>query len=638
MDNNKLVSIIKSFLESDCRFSRISRIENCKRFDIENFKYYDLPDKKLDFRNITLPDFFGKESFDTWYKIEIDVPDIEGIYFYLELQTDSLVIINNKEKYYALNPFHKEIPLEEYRGNRIVLNICIWNGYMFPGYHPKESDRVLVTIANRVKNYPLKFDTPYLVKKNNEHYNLYYDVYVLDKLLDVLDKETLLYQTIASKLATNLLDINYDIKNNIINEDKAFKVRNKIKPLLNYKNASLCPTIYSTGSAHLDHMWLWPEDETIRKAARTLSQMIYLMDVDSSFIFAHSQPLQIKLVKDYYPKIYEQLLEKYHKGQFEPNGVGYIEPDCMLSSGEGLIRNLLYGRELTKELFPSYYGDTFYVPDSFGYCFSLPQILVKSNVKYIVTSKLGWNDTNRHPYDLFNWEGLDGTCIKAHMIQGAYEGTLDPSENYKMWKNVRNKDIQDKLFRPIGEGDGGGGTRLEDIELMKRQRNLQNIPKNSWSTISNAMKNIFANKDLVKFNDELYLELHRGTYTTQAKIKYYHRKLDKLLHNIDYLLSYEYINKNLTKKELNNYLDIVKKCWLIFVKNQFHDVLPGSSVEIVNKNAEKEYEIALDNIKRIFNSLVTKGNYYLNLTPYSIDNLLPYSTLKDFHRKTIKAK
>ncbi len=609
------------------QYSTLFNIEKFKKAVCPNFKYYRLPNTDLAWEEVNTPNFYGKDNLDVWYQVNIEVPNKEHVYFNLELQTDSLVIINDNEKFYALNPFHSIVPLDTYRGEIITLSICIWSGYKFPGYHPKENGRVLVTVAKRVKDYPLILDSGKIIVKNENSFNLYYNVYVLYELTKTLDSNILLYQKILSNLHRALINIQISNTDVEIQEKEAKEVNEKIKHLLEYKNATLSPTIYSIGSAHLDYAWLWPIKETIRKAARTLSEMNFLMDEDTTFKFMFSQPLIIEQVKEIYPEIYNDLLNNYNKGQFEPNGVGLVEPDCMLSSGEGLIRNIIYGKKITNKLFNNYYGDTFYVPDSFGYMASLPQILVKSGIKYIVTSKLGWNDTTKHPYDLFNWRGIDGSVIKAHMIQGAYEGTEEPAENVNMWNQIINKDVQSALLRPIGEGDGGGGVRYEDLQLIKRQNNLQGLPKNKWETMSKALDNIFI-ENIPTYDGELYLELHRGTYTTQAKTKQYHRKLDKKFHNIEYLISYYFIKNEISINQIISYKEKLDYCWRLFLINQFHDILPGSTVRIVNEEAHKAYAEIETILNEIQEDLIKEGPYLLNLSPFNQAGILSYESKK----------
>lgn len=591
-------------------------IDEFKKAICPNFKYYRLPKEGLEWETVVAPILYGSDNEDVWFQTTFDVPDEKNIFFNLDLQTDSLVIINDNEKFFALNPFHDIVPLDDYRGESITISICIWCGYKFPGYHPKESDRVLVTVAKRVKDYPLVLNEAKIIVKNEHNYNLYYDVYVLYELSKTLDPNSLLYQKILSTLHKNLINIHISNDDIVLQEKEAKEANSKIKHLLELKNGTLSPSIYSIGSAHLDYAWLWPIKETIRKASRTFSEMNFLMNSDSTFKFMFSQPLIIEQVKEVYPEIYKDLYVNYEKGQFEPNGVGLVEPDCMLSSGEGLIRNIIYSKKITDKLFNHYQGDTFYVPDSFGYMASLPQILKKSGLKYIVTSKLGWNDTTKHPLDLFNWKGIDGSLVKAHMIQGAYEGTQEPVENVKMWNQISNKDVQSSLLRPIGEGDGGGGVRYEDLELIKRQHDLQGLPKNNWDTMSNSLDKIFS-EDVPTFDGELYLELHRGTFTTQAKTKKYHRNIDKKLHNIEYLVSYFYIKNEISEKQIKAYKEKLDYCWRLFLINQFHDILPGSTVRIVNEEAHKTYQEVENILNNIQDELIKEGAYLLNLTPFN---------------------
>ncbi|NBK25829.1 MAG: alpha-mannosidase, partial [Spirochaetia bacterium] len=355
---------------------------------------------------------------------------------------------------------------------------------------------------------------------------------------------------------------------------------------------------------------LWPITETTRKAARTCLNMVSFTKEYPSFVFMSSQPAQMEALKREYPSVYEKVLEAYRSGSWEPNGVCYVEPDCVLPSAESLIRQCMVGKSLTKTLFDGYEGDVFWLPDSFGYTAALPQILVGCGISYFVTSKLSWNDTNRFPYDLFLWESLDGTRIPSHMIQGSYSGTNDPLEVTKAYDSVIHKDLQPILMRPIGEGDGAGGTQRRDLELMKREYDLQGMPKNRWSSLSAAMHEIFDGRDdLPVYRGELYLELHRGTYTSQARIKRWNRKLEGMLHSVEYLTSL-YFSQG---EDVTKMLETIEHVWRVVLTNQFHDILPGSSIRKVNEEAEASYERAYALLESI---LVQEGALLLNTNAF----------------------
>ena len=563
-----------------------------------------------EFQDMEFPFSYATPWVDYWFVGCIAVPsDHAGrLFLLLDTETDTMVFIDGKV-YGAVNPFHPKIEITSLAGKTITLHLQAWSGHRFPGFHPSEGGRVQACVGILKHDYPLVFSQPKLLQRNEEVYQLYYDALTLFQLSKTLNATSFYYQRLVKGLYDALSELS-------LVEDpssKAGDVRNALRPLLEAKNGSIAPMVLSVGSSHIDHAWLWPISETIRKAARTALNMVNFINEDSDFIFMSSQIAQMEAIQEEYPNVFEAVQQAFKKGQWEPNGVCYIEPDCMLSSGESLIRQNLIGRRTTAKLFDGYEGDTFYLPDSFGYTAALPQILVGCRVKYFVTSKLSWNDTNHFPYDLFLWESLDGTRICSHMIQGAYEGKNDPLNVYTAYESIQHKDLQHALFRPVGEGDGGGGTRRSDLEFIKRQADLQGLPKNRWTSLSLAMQEIFKEPDqLPVYKGELYLELHRGTYTSQAKLKQANRKLEGLLSSYEYLSSLLFAQG----EDVSLYTECLHSVWKKVLVNQFHDILPGSSVQIVNAQALASYQEAEDTLKQVFSSL--EGPYLLNCNGYDV--------------------
>ena len=569
-----------------------------------------LPD--LPYAPIEFPLQYGKPWTNYWFTTTISLPSLEReLFLLLDTETDTLVFIEGKP-FGATNPFHKKLRVTEFVGKTITLHLEAWAGHEFPGYHPSEGGRVLTTVAMRKKEYPLLFSPPSLLVRDEDTYGLYYDVLTLRQLAKTLPTNGFHYQHLISSLHTALSGLPLTTEKDDQFLSKVKDVRESIKSLLQAKNGQFAPQVLSIGNAHLDHAWLWPIAETTRKAARTCLNMVNFTREYPSFVFMFSQPAQMEAVRKEYPSVYEKVLHAYRAGSWEPNGVCYVEPDCVLSSGESLIRQCMVGMSLTRELFDGYEGDVFWLPDSFGYTAALPQILVGCGVSYFVTSKLSWNDTNRFPYDLFLWESLDGTQIPTHMIQGAYEGTNDPEEISRAYEGIIHKDLQPTLMRSIGEGDGGGGTLRRDLELMKREGDLQGIPKNRWSSLSSAMHEIFnGREDLPVYRGELYLELHRGTYTSQARLKRWNRKLEGMLHSAEYLSALRFSQG----VNVTDFLNVIDSVWKTVLTNQFHDILPGSSIRLVNEEAEVSYEEAHALLEPY---LTEGGNLILNTNSFSL--------------------
>lgn len=575
------------------------------------------------FETISFPYFYGEEHTDFWFHGQVALPESNApIFLLLDTETDTMVFINGKPQG-ATNPFHKKINVSQWKGTTVEVHLQAWAGLRFPGYHPSEKGRVQTSVAKIKEDYPLVFSQPKLLLRQEDVYQLYYDVYTLRQLSKTLDPQSLHYQHLISGLYRVLADLSL-LSNPA---ERASQARKSLEPLCKMKNGTLMPTILCVGNSHLDHAWLWPIAETIRKAARTALNMTGYLQEYPEFRFMFSQPAQMKALKEQYPSVFEKIHHAFIDGRWEPNGICYIEPDCILPSGESLIRQNLWGRTLTAELFDGYRGNVFYLPDSFGFTPALPQILLGCGAEYFVTSKLSWNDTNRFPYDLFLWESLDGSAIKTMMIQGAYEGTADPIDMVNAYASILHKDLQPSLMRPIGEGDGGGGTLRSDLELIKRQTDLQGLPKSRWSTLSSAMKEVFTQREhLPSYRGELYLELHRGTYTNQARLKWWNRTLEVRLHNCEYLTSCLYA----AGEDIALLQEAINAAWEIVLINQFHDILPGSSVACVNEEAQQTYEEANRILNEAFDHL--KGPYLLNTNGFALE-LDDGGTLESFGTK-----
>ena len=572
---------------------------------------------------------YGQEWTNYWFKAEFPpaiFSDSKGeLFLEVDSETDAMVYLHARAEA-ATNPKHKLVKLTKYLQEDTPLEVAIecWAGHEFPGYHPSQGPQIYTTISTKHRGgYPLYFAQPHILVKQSEVYELYYDAYVLRELSKTINASSYQYMLIIDTLHKNLMSLDFDDADPAQLSSDAKEIRKALRPLLNAKNGTFTPEIYSVGTSHLDHAWLWTIDETIRKAARTASTMLNYIEDFEDFSFMFTQPAQMLAVKERYPYIYSRVLEAYEKKKWEPAGTSWIEPDCMLSSGESLIRHFLVGLKASKELYPNYTNKVFWIPDSFGYNGALPQILRGCGIEYFITSKIGWNDTNRFPYEIFLWEGIDGTKIPSQMIVGAYEGTNEPTEIATIYEKIQNKEIQPTLMRSIGEGDGGGGTKLEDLEILKRIHDIQGLPKNQWTTLNHAMENIFKEdsiKALPVYKGELYLELHRGTYTSQASIKKNNKELEVLLHNAEFMASCLFLS-DAKQKELTTARKLITEAWSIVLTNQFHDILPGSCIEKVAQEANSSYDVArakLQEATLLMQNGDTSDKAYFNFNPTPI--------------------
>ncbi|XP_077998328.1 alpha-mannosidase 2C1-like isoform X2 [Glandiceps talaboti] len=351
------------------------------------------------------------------------------------------------------------------------------------------------------------------------------------------------------------------------------------KEFFSQRNGDSQHTIHAMGHCHIDSAWLWTYDETKRKCARSWSSTLMLMDQYPNFTFVCSQAQQFEWVKTNYPGLYERIQQKVKSGQFLPVGGTWVEMDGNVPSGESFVRQFLIGQKFFQKEFGIRCKE-FWLPDTFGYSGQLPQIMKSAGIQRFVTQKMSWSLINKFPHNTLIWEGIDGSQTLAHFPPGdnyCMEGKVE--DLLKTLKNNKDKGRVNATMMLYGHGDGGGGPTEDMLERLVRLENVDGLPKVAMSTPDKFFEDIEKNShDVCKWIGELYLELHQGTFTTQAKIKRYNRKLEFLLHNLESIAtiaciknqSYQYPQQKLSQM------------WKNFLLNQFHDVLPGSCIELTN--------------------------------------------------------
>ncbi|HOV72947.1 MAG TPA: alpha-mannosidase [Candidatus Hydrogenedentes bacterium] len=340
-----------------------------------------------------------------------------------------------------------------------------------------------------------------------------------------------------------------------------------------------------TGQSHIDTAWLWPLRETRRKCGRTFSTMLNLMDRYPEFVFLASQPVQYEWMKEHYPELFRRIKQRVKEGRWEVFGALWVENDCNVPSGEAVVRQLLYGNRFFRKEF-GIHSTTAWLPDAFGYAWSLPQIFKKAQVDTFVTTKITWSRFTEFPYSVFQWEGADGTRILGMMPPLNYNGNTHPRDCIEQWKLFRQKDRFEEVPFPYGHGDGGGGVTMEMIEFGKRLGNIVGVPKCELGRIQDCidrMKTQCRFEDLPVWNSELYLEYHRGCQTTQARTKRNNRKLEFLLRQTEFLSSWALMHGGRYDRAA------LYDAWKIVLTNQFHDILPGSSITEVYAQADQDY-------------------------------------------------
>ncbi|MFD9356068.1 alpha-mannosidase [Streptomyces sp. NPDC060031] len=344
--------------------------------------------------------------------------------------------------------------------------------------------------------------------------------------------------------------------------------------------------ISAVGHAHIDSAWLWPLRETVRKVARTSSNMVNLMDEHPEFIFAMSQAQQLDWIKTHRPELFERVKKKVADGQFVPVGGMWVESDTNMVGGEAMVRQFLYG----KKFFLDEFGiDTknVWLPDSFGYTAAMPQIVKLSGSKWFLTQKISWSQVNKFPHHTFWWEGIDGTRVFTHFPPvDTYNCDLGGAQLAHAARNYQEKGRGSRSLAPFGWGDGGGGPTREQLARAKRQRNLEGSPR-----VEIERPDAFFEKARAEYEDapvwagELYLELHRGTYTSQAKTKQGNRHSESLLREAELWAATAAVRA----AGYGYPYEDLERIWKTVLLHQFHDILPGSSIAWVHREARETY-------------------------------------------------
>jgi alpha-mannosidase len=414
----------------------------------------------------------------------------------------------------------------------------------------------------------------------------------------------------------NSLDENEPARGHLLNAlDEAFKILDTREPLDEDFYASVAPahtalragiqkagppldvSIVATGHAHIDVAWLWTLGQTRRKAGRTFHTVLRLMEQFPDYHFTQSQPQLYDFVRQDYPKLFEGIKGRIAEGRWEPIGGMWVEADCNLSGPESLARQFLLGRTFFRQHFgPGVESPVLWLPDVFGYTWSLPQLIKQAGLDYFMTIKIGWNQYNRLPYDSFWWQGLDGTKALTHFSTtpdpggwgvSTYNATATPEQAIGTWTNFQQKELQQELLMIVGYGDGGGGPNREMLENIREMKAFPATPRMRQAHVGDFFRRLQAESGdrLPTWNGELYFELHRGTYTTQSRNKRANRKSEFLLHDAEFLAAlaarldadYQYPAATL------------RKAWELVCLNQFHDIIPGSSVGPVYVESQQQY-------------------------------------------------
>ena len=440
------------------------------------------------------------------------------------------------------------------------------------------------------KFYRIRYNPADICLKDEELAEFYYDLKVANQMVKVLDESSFRRADFVRAFLSihNLISYDFDNEEPEIFRGQIREADSILKKVLKEKNSTSAPYAGLIGHSHMDTAWLWHRGETEKKCARTYANQMNLMDQYPEYTFVQSSAYHGDIIRRMYPALFEDMKKRIAEGRYEPNGGVWIECDCNIPSGEYMVRQFVWGQRFTRKHF-NYTSDSFWLPDTFGYSASLPQIMQGCGIKYFLTTKMAWNDTNIFPYDTFYWKGIDGSRVLAHFNrthvwpdpEKLSENLLEKGEN-----TIKERAVTNMRLISYGFGDGGGGPEFGMIEMARRLEDLEGMPKTSHTTVSQFMQKL--EQGLVEpstYSGELYLELHRGTLTNQHRIKRNNRKAEFALRDLEYLTVRDAVDRSIATS--SEKIDPLMGEMLV---NQFHDILPGTCIPRAHDEAYQAVE------------------------------------------------
>ena len=539
----------------------------------------------LRYRPIRRDRKWGQKWEYAWFRCKVDVPRApKGKAFVLTGNTDAeSVVFVNGQAVSGLNQFHSEVDLSRLVKGAGVVKVLIET---YAGHGPTPANLpYLLPGKEPIQPVTRTFKGLWLAELNESAYQLWLDATTVWGLAKALPGDSLRRHRLESGLkeVTALVDPEAEAE---IFDGSLSAARAVLADLLAARNGPTMPEMFCFGHAHLDVAWLWPLAQTYRKVGATFSTALSLMKQYPEYRFLQSQAQLYEYVRRDYPDIFDGIRRAVRRGQWIADGSMWVEPDTNISGGEALIRQFLYGKRYFKEHF-GIDSEVCWLPDVFGYNGNLPQILLGCGVKYFSTAKIFWNlyGGTTFPYETFIWEGIDGSGVLTHLHRN-YNAETHPEAVAKRWADCVHKGEADKFLYPFGWGDGGGGPTRDHLEYLRREGDLEGLPRTRYA----SPREFFAELEKSgppqdRYVGELYFEFHRGTYTSQARTKRGNRKCEFALRAAEI---WSVVAQTMRGRKWPR--ERLEKSWKDLLLNQFHDILPGSSIRRVYEEAEALYE------------------------------------------------
>jgi alpha-mannosidase len=544
---------------------------------------------------------------------------------------ESLLYLNG-ETYQGVDLNHQEVFLEEkLAGTTIEMCFRLWSGLEGGG-------------KPTIQEHQLK--TAFIACLDEKVDDLYYTARAALETVKYLQDTLPERQTLLKALNKAFLLIDWSDTGSSRFYESVHQAQSLLNEEIEKIPKNYPVTVTAIGHTHIDVAWLWRLKHTREKAARSFSTVLRLMEQYPDYVFLQTQPQLYDYIKKDYPEVFQQIQKRVEEGRWETEGGMWLEADCNLTSGESLVRQLLLGTKFFRENFGKE-CEYLWLPDVFGYSWALPQILVKSGIKTFMTTKISWSQFNKMPHDTFKWRGIDGTEILTHFITTpedeywfyTYNGRITPRTVKGIWEAYRDKAVNQELLLSYGYGDGGGGVNREMLEMRRKLDKMPGLPVVKTGRADEYFNRLHetVNKTdqyVHTWDGELYLEYHRGTYTSQAYNKRMNRKMELLLREAEWVNTLS----SVTSGSWSDYPSTeLEESWKIVLRNQFHDIIPGSSIREVYEDSKLEYaeahQLAANSWFQASGSLVTENNKkiftILNSASWERNDLVKIKTSSD---------
>ncbi len=585
---------------TDLRFGWLKRHIYADKYEIDNlmirdarqvsemeFEYYS-----EDYRPLKKGDMYFTPDGTAFIKADVNIPkELQGKELWFSLKTAAEICVKINGKYVGgVDPNRERMLITPYIDDSKTLH------FEMMGYNRSKPDDERNPESLSVRGCRQIFEGAYICTVNHAVQDLVWD---FELLLDIAKSDLFNedYRNFLNRELNNAMNfIDFDSED-LTGVDEAKKyIDEVVYANTNYKGSGDVALI---AHSHLDIAYYWRRIHAVQKNLRTVLIQLRLMDKYPDFKYTHTQPYIYETLEKYYPEVFEELKEKVANGQFEPVGAMYVEPDCNIPTAESLVRQCLYGQQTYERMFGKRVNNA-WLPDVFGNSWIMPQILKKSGVEYFVSNKMStWNDTNRFPHNNFIWKGIDGSSVLACVPPTHFITWNAPSQIQENWEAYIDKDQGGQTMNMFGYGDGGSGCTEEMIELMHRFDKLSVMPKCEHMGGAEFLeKNLNNNSNLETWDGELYLEMHRGTFTTKSNLKRENRRLEYKLRDAEIL--------SLMRKEDNN--DEIRALYKKLLVNQFHDILPGSHIHPVYEDAMADYR----ELNSALDKIIGTGSKYFN--------------------------